>query len=1154
MKKHFLLLLMAFFSLTGWADVINLAEADVTLNRTQLDYTGDQTAPVVTAINGAAVVGDLTITYYKKTGTTYTETTAAQVRNAGDYALTLTAGDNGNYTGTTEKVDFTINKGELNITLVGATKVYGDADPTIIEYTWDDITELRGSDDVNNVVITLAFSETARAAGEAVNTTTGYAYNTITATTPNYTIHTSGSPVLFITKRPLIGAYTGTVSKVYGEDDPAFDKTKLTFDGWAEGEGFEDTDAKKAAALTIAADATLAYTGTDANCDPDGTLLTGKALYPITITGVTSANYELTLPAIGMSIKQKSIVKEDGTPAEGVTITATSATGTYNAAKQLIPATNYSVTYKGAAATVAINYFDAAARAVGNAVAEDNVKNAAKYYYQITGNGNFAGVYTGVTTAVPDGLTWEIEQKDLWVYAVDDTKVYDGTAWAATDLTFEYSGLEGDDAVTTGASATIGTTAVPNAANVNEDGYTVTPTTDAMVIKNGETAVTTNYNIQGIASVAKITKRPLKLTANDKEVNLGYATPVAFTATIDEPTTAAPKKGVINNTEKTAIQEAITISLDAALAETCGWNYADAGTYPQAIVITWGTQENPVPDVLKNYEPTVEKGQFKVNGGTFTMIAKNKTVGYGDPIGDFEYLTSGNVALKAGANVTYKIFKGTEEISNPTEVGTYTIKIDEKTSEYLPANYTDINYAPGTLKIDQKALKVVVADQTLSVGQGEAALLQGDKYVTITGLKEGDKVKFAISAAAAFNTAAVTEEPIANAITVALAAPGAGETGYSNANYKILDADITKGKLTVVAAATIVLNRLSKDAYTASPSLDNAVEVIHAAAAEKYDADGAKAYNAGLPGAVSIATVKTEGSPAVPPTYAATLDDAPEAGTTYYTYDGVEYTEFAGTVFDGEVTYYVMTDPGSEAVDPVYYTEEEANTYNAALPGAVAANDAKKFNVTFGDFDMAKERWYSLTLPFATSVKEVSAAFGYAVVDIFDTESNIDNDVMFRLHMGDLNANEPFIFKVYEDINMKDVTFTGKAIVEGEATLTDKTGNKFIGTYSAINGFEPGKKYFFSTNDGNIKRAGSSTFLSPLAAYITTVEVMDGMSAAPRIVIEEPNGETTAIETINIEQQNQDAEGWYNLNGMKLNGAPSQKGVFIKNGKKVIVK
>ena len=156
---------MAFFSLTGWADVINLAEADVTLNRTQLDYTGDQTAPVVTAINGAAVVGDLTITYYKKTGTTYTETTAAQVRNAGDYALTLTAGDNGNYTGTTEKVDFTINKGELNITLVGATKVYGDADPTIIEYTWDDITELRGSDDVNNVVITLAFSETARAAG-----------------------------------------------------------------------------------------------------------------------------------------------------------------------------------------------------------------------------------------------------------------------------------------------------------------------------------------------------------------------------------------------------------------------------------------------------------------------------------------------------------------------------------------------------------------------------------------------------------------------------------------------------------------------------------------------------------------------------------------------------------------------------------------------------------------------------------------------------------------------------------------------------------------------------------------------------------------------------------------------------------------------------
>ena len=32
------------------------------------------------------------------------------------------------------------------------------------------------------------------------------------------------------------------------------------------------------------------------------------------------------------------------------------------------------------------------------------------------------------------------------------------------------------------------------------------------------------------------------------------------------------------------------------------------------------------------------------------------------------------------------------------------------------------------------------------------------------------------------------------------------------------------------------------------------------------------------------------------------------------------------------------------------------------------------------------------------------------------------------------------------------------------------------------------------------------------------------------------------------------AEGWYTINGMKLNAAPTEKGIYINNGKKVVVK
>ena len=1158
MRKHFLILmLMALLPLSGFAEAINLSTAEdvvITLNRTQLDYTGKKTAPVVTGLsvgeqNLTAKLTDVTVTYYKKTGVaTYTAIEAAQVRNAGDYALTL-KGDGEAETFTIDesaKVDFTINPGELSITLHDATKVYGDDDPTVIEYDWDDMTQLRGDDDVNNVIINLVFSTTSRAAGESVNTTTGYAYNTITATTDNYNVTVNGSPVLFITKRPLTGTYTGTVAKVYGDADPAFDKTKLTFAGWA---ASEDTDAKKAAAITIADDATLSYEGTDANYDAAGTNpLPEKALYPITITGVTSDNYQLVLPAnLGMMIKQRPITDA------AVTITAQSAETTYNAAKNLLPSSNYSVTFQGNAATFDVKYYETNERNT-EAIAEDNVKNAAKYYYQIEGKGNFSGVYSGVTAQNANGLVWEIKTKDLWIYALDDTKTYNGTKWGADEVNFEYSGLEGDDAVTTEAGATIGTTQVPNSANVNEAGYVVTPTTDAVVIKNGEVVVTDNYNIQGLATgKLKITKKALTLKAGDQTLDLGYTAAqltaaLAIATNVTVTGNVAGEDVAYNEDENAGILDVIASALDAELAATNSWNYADAGQYPGAINITWDTEN--VPDVLKNYDITVNRGKFTVNGGTFTMIAKNVTIKYGDELPAFEYLTSDNVTIKEGATVTYTVYQGETVIANPTEVGTYTIKIDENTEDYLPANFTGINYAPGTLKIEAKPLTVVVADQTLSVGQGAAALLQGAKYATITGVKSGETVKFNIVAGTNFNTAAVTEEPIENAITIELTAHVDGD---DNNNHYVLGA-ITKGKLTVIPAATIVLNRPLRAAYYADPTLDNAADVIAAAAAETYDAAGANAYNSGLEGAVAAGDVQT------PAEYTLTQDDAIDNEKTYYTLEGGVYTAVENPVVNDIEDYYELT------TAEVLYTDVTAAAYNSGLTGAVAAGDKKKMEVTFGDFEMFAEKWYAMVLPFETSVAEVSREFGYAVVDVLNTDNN-KNAVSFKLYMQQIPANTPFIFKVNEAMNMNEVTFSKKEIVNpanaAALTQTDAFGNKFIGTYTAKNSdWLEGQDYLFSvaeTKDTygpavNGATVAASSYLNPVCAYITYKNVQSSYSARPIIYIEEPDGQTTAISVVNNQLVEADANGWYTINGMKLDAAPTQKGIYINNGKKIVVK
>ena len=54
------------------------------------------------------------------------------------------------------------------------------------------------------------------------------------------------------------------------------------------------------------------------------------------------------------------------------------------------------------------------------------------------------------------------------------------------------------------------------------------------------------------------------------------------------------------------------------------------------------------------------------------------------------------------------------------------------------------------------------------------------------------------------------------------------------------------------------------------------------------------------------------------------------------------------------------------------------------------------------------------------------------------------------------------------------------------------------------------------------------------------------------------NGQTTGIGTIDNGQLTidnyADADGWYDLQGRKLSGKPTKSGLYIKNGKKFVIK
>jgi hypothetical protein len=229
-----------------------------------------------------------------------------------------------------------------------------------------------------------------------------------------------------------------------------------------------------------------------------------------------------------------------------------------------------------------------------------------------------------------------------------------------------------------------------------------------------------------------------------------------------------------------------------------------------------------------------------------------------------------------------------------------------------------------------------------------------------------------------------------------------------------------------------------------------------------------------------------------------------------------------------------------------------------------------------GTRNWVKENWVTLTLPFNITVADLSKALGYAIVNEIDGSRTVANGTSSEFYgkltmkgaynQDYLPANKPFIVKIADDI----ANINGGVIDFGEQHIvapTDLTvdagqGAKFIGTYTSksVSKDEGAEDIWFLIGGGYTKWAyitttSSNTWnIAPFEAYID----MSNMTAPAHnmtFYFEELDGSTTAIKSVSTDDLNgKMAEGMYNMNGMKLNNAPTQKGVYILNGKKVVIK
>lgn len=209
--------------------------------------------------------------------------------------------------------------------------------------------------------------------------------------------------------------------------------------------------------------------------------------------------------------------------------------------------------------------------------------------------------------------------------------------------------------------------------------------------------------------------------------------------------------------------------------------------------------------------------------------------------------------------------------------------------------------------------------------------------------------------------------------------------------------------------------------------------------------------------------------------------------------------------------------------------------------------------------------WSTLVLPFDMTEAQLKEALGsdvqLAEFEDYEAEYDADDNVTgltVNFVATDLSegfyGNYPYLVKTSKDITEFIVTSTidpdeEGAVVEydnGKSGKQRKVLGSLIGTYHAGDAI-PNNGLFLSGN--KFWYSAGATKIKAFRAYFMLNEVLSGVAEAKvRFMVDE---DAAAIEGITPDMEN---GVWYTLDGRQLNGKPTEKGVYIVDGKKVLIK
>lgn len=263
-------------------------------------------------------------------------------------------------------------------------------------------------------------------------------------------------------------------------------------------------------------------------------------------------------------------------------------------------------------------------------------------------------------------------------------------------------------------------------------------------------------------------------------------------------------------------------------------------------------------------------------------------------------------------------------------------------------------------------------------------------------------------------------------------------------------------------------------------------------------------------------------------------------------------------------------------INHYYETELIETTVTVELAGNVIIDEtsttlpaaADGVNVTVNRTIKANE-WSSICLPFEMTAEQMVAAFGNDVqladFTSYDIEEDANEDIVgIILNFDDatsIEANHPYLIKISSNISQFEVENVDINPDEDGACIeydNGKTGKKrevygtFYGTLKA-GATIPENCLFISAN--KFWYSAGLTNIKGFRGYFDLEDVLSDVDSAGARIGFCINEETTDISKIDADIVLKNNSYWYGINGQIYSTKPTTaQGIYVKNGKKIIVK